>query len=166
MWEHTAHIYIGARDVVKGADILDTECHGSEHMFSPRVAGHHNPENHLHPHRNSPQSSHWPPHIPALSGELAGPSFPSRAEWEASCVSHIRAQDSQGTDCLLGSPATTPFPPVQGLCRVLRQRLGLAGKAHIHIEKDSQINRDLCLDPRVSAGGTSLEQTQRNCQGA
>lgn len=75
-----------------------------------------NSENHLYPQRKRPtEQSLAPTHsCLILRAGRSQLSFQSRVRSRA-VSQHVRAWDSQGTNCLLGPPAITPFPPGQGL---------------------------------------------------
>lgn len=166
MREHSAHTPLVLERVGRVSK-PDTEYRGSEQMLPPVAPGCplqplSNPEHHCCPRRHRPTERSPAPTRSCLILRAGRPqlSFQSRVRSQA-VSQHIRAQDRLGTDCLLGPPGTSPFPPAQGLCRVFRRRLGLPGKV-IHTHRGPQISRDHCLGAWVPAGcvGTSLEQMQ------
>lgn len=151
---------------------LDTDYHGSGHMFSPMVSGRpflprNNPENHVYPQRNRPTEQSLAPTHSCLIWSTGRSQLSFHRRMRNQAVSqHIRAQDSQGTDCLLGPPATNHFLQLGTLQGLQTGLVWLARLRYTHREGSPGKQRSL---PR-SLGPCWVvpppELTQGNCREA
>lgn len=127
-------------------------------MFSPRGAGcpllpRSNPENRLHRQRNRPTEQPLAPTHSCLIWRAGRSRLSFQTRVRSQLCLTPQGPGQPGDRLSPWASCHHPVSSSSGTLQGPRQRLGLAGKAHIHTEKGSQIlvNSDLCLDPWVSA---------------